>query len=210
MSLLEGHRLRCPSVRVHNPGPCSSLFLRCEHSQRITKIEVHAGDNEICMCHCHSSCTIKASTKLVPREQLLSVGSPKYGRLEMLLLTQDQGKIEWGPLIPSLQNLCIIANTVLEQDNMLKNRELVPPSIANMVQTKYKICYVPRCRNVNIYSCTRYCPVTTTPCMLDLRLNNWPAGHKFHLEESENLIRQSKHRAVCTLRADRAAQLTVE
>jgi hypothetical protein len=162
------------------------------------------------MCHCHSSCTIKASTKLVPKEQLLSVGSPKYGRLEMLLLTQEQGKIEWGPLIPSLQNLCIIANTVLEQDNMLKNRRLVPPSIANMVQTKYKICYVPRCRNVNIYSCTRYCPVTTTPCMLDLRLTNWPVGHMYHLEESENLIRQSKHRAVCTLRADRAAQLTVE
>ena len=103
-----------------------------------------------------------------------------------------------------------IANTVLEQDNMLKNRELVPPSIANLVQTKYKVCYVPRCRNVNIYSCTRYCPVTTTPCMLDLRLNNWPIGHVYHLEESENLIRQSKHRAVCTLRADRAANLTVE
>ena len=84
------------------------------------------------------------------------------------------------------------------------------PSIANMVQTKYKICYVPRCRNVNIYSCTRYCPVTTTPCMLDLRLNNWPVGHMYHLQESENLIRQSKHKAVCTLRADRAAQLTVE
>ncbi len=63
-------------------------------------------------------------------EQLLSVGSPKYGKLEKLLLTQEQGKIEWGPLIPSLQSLCIIANMVLEQDNMLKNRELVAPSIA--------------------------------------------------------------------------------
>ena len=142
MSLLEGHKLRCPSVRVHNPGPCSSLFLRCEHSLRITKIELHTGVNELCMCHCHSSCTIKASTKLAPREQLMSVGSPKYGRLEMLLLTQEQGRIDWGPLIPSLQNLCIIANTVLEQDSMLKNRELVPPSIANMVQTIRITTYV--------------------------------------------------------------------
>ncbi len=62
----------------------------------------------------------------------------------MLLLTQEQGKIEWGPLIPSLQNLCTIANTVLEQDNMLKNRELVPPlyskhgtdQVQNLLRTK--------------------------------------------------------------------------
>ncbi len=127
MSLLEGHRLRCPSVRVHNPGPCSSLFLKCEHSQRITKVELHTGINEICLCHCHSSCVIKASTKLVPREQILPVGNPKYGRLELILLTQEQGKIDWGPLIPSLQDLCTIACTVLERDDILKNREQVPP-----------------------------------------------------------------------------------
>jgi hypothetical protein len=206
MSLLEGHKLRCPSVRVHNPGPCSSLFLRCEHSQRTTKVELHTGSNEICMCHCHSSCTIKASTKLVPREQILTVGIPKYGRLELVFLTQEQGKINWGPLIPSLQSLCRIACTVLEQEDILKNRELVPPAIANMVQTKYKICYIPRCRYVNIYSCTQYCPIRTNPCMLDLQLNSWPVGHVNYLEESENLIRQSKHRTECDLRAERAAQ----
>ena len=100
--------------------------------------------------------------------------------------------------------------TVLEQEDILKDRELVPPSIADTVQTKYKICYVPRCRFVNIYSCTQYCPIRTNPCMLDLQLNSWPVGHVNYLEESENLIRQSKHRADCTLRAERAAQLQVE
>jgi hypothetical protein len=70
---------------------------------------------------------------LVPREQILPVGNPKYSRLELILLTQEQGKIDWGPLIPSLQNLCTIACTVLERDDILKNRELVPPSVANMV-----------------------------------------------------------------------------